>query len=252
MFNFQKKIAVKAPRIDAKRKRELLLFEDQVGLEFINLDLLNLAFCHRSYVNESSEDIDNNEKLEFLGDSVLGLITSEYLYEFLKDKAEGDMARIKSFVVSEVSLSNIAKAIRVDNFILIGKGEEYSGGRSKKAILADCMEAIIGAYYLDSGFKPVRDFVLSYLAPEIDNVLENKHEQDYKTLLQELVQKKFKTCPKYKLIDKIGPDHDKTFLVEVVVHDEVFGPGEGKNKKTAEQHAAHIAYDEYLRRQPEK
>ena len=249
MFNFQKKIAVKAPRIDSKRKRELLLFQDQVGLDFINLDLLNLAFCHRSYVNESTEEIDNNEKLEFLGDSVLGLITSEYLYLHLKDKAEGDMARIKSFVVSEATLSKIAKAIRVDNFILIGKGEEYSGGRTKKAILADCMEALIGAYYLDSGFKPVQDFVLSYLVPEIMNVLENKHEQDYKTLLQEFVQKTYKTCPRYKLVKKTGPDHDKTFLVEVVIKDEVFGPGEGKNKKTAEQHAAHIAYEEYKKRE---
>ncbi len=247
VLNFQKNLKVKAPQIIASRKKELLLFENHAGLRFRKLDFLNLAFCHRSYANESHEDIDNNEKLEFLGDSVLGLLTSEYLYYLLPDRAEGDLARIKSFVVSENSLSTIAKAIKVDNFILIGKGEEYSGGRNKKAILADCMEAIIGAYYLDSGLKAVRSFVLRHLIPEIIKVLENKHEKDYKTLLQEFVQKRYKTYPKYKLVKKIGPDHDRTFLVEVRIKDKVFGPGEGKNKKAAEQSAASIAYAHYVR-----
>ena len=113
------------------------------------------------------------------------------------------------------------------------------------------MEALVGAFYRDSGFEEVQDCVLSYLVPEIMNVLENKHEQDYKTLLQELVQKAYKTCPKYKLVKKTGPDHDKTFLVEVVIKDQVFGPGEGKNKKTAEQHAAHIAYQAFTKSQAE-
>jgi len=245
-FNFQKKETVRAPRIDAKRERELLLFQDQVGIEFNSLELLNLAFCHRSYVNEIASEVENNERLEFLGDSVLGMITSEYLYGFLRDKPEGELARIKSVVVSENSLGKIAKTVHIDNFILIGRGEEYSGGRNKKAILADCMEALIGAYYLDSGFNSVKEFVMSYLASEIECVLEDKYEKDYKTLLQELVQKRYKTCPKYKLIRKDGPDHDKTFLVEVHVADDTFGPGEGKNKKTAEQHAASIAYNHYI------
>lgn len=228
-----------------------MLFQNQVGLEFYDMDLLNLAFCHRSYVNESNEDIENNEKLEFLGDSVLGLITSEYLFTNFPEKAEGELARIKSFVVSENTLSKIAKVIKIDNFILIGKGEEYSGGRAKKAILADCMEAMIGAYYLDSGLKNVRDFMIGYLGPEIMCVIEDKHEKDYKTLLQEYIQKNFKTCPKYKMIKKIGPDHDKTFLVEVRIKDSVFGPGEGKNKKAAEQNAACIAYNEYMKSEAE-
>mgnify|MGYP000502577878 CR=1 FL=1 len=131
-----------APPIDPERKKELLLFEKHVGIRFRKLELLNLAFSHRSYANENGGEVDNNEKLEFLGDSVLGLVVSEYLYCTLSDRAEGDLARIKSFVVSEDSLAEIAKNIKVDNFILIGKGEEYSGGRSKKAILADCMEAL--------------------------------------------------------------------------------------------------------------
>ena len=149
---------------------------------------------------------------------------------------------VKSFVVSEDSLAGIAKILKIDNFILIGKGEEYSGGRSKKAILADCMEAVIGAYFLDSGFKSSQSFVLKYLIPEITKVLENKHKKDYKTLLQEYVQKKYRNYPKYSLIKKVGPDHDRTFWIEVKVDNTIYGPGIGKNKKEAEQKAASIAY----------
>jgi ribonuclease-3 len=222
------------------------LFQSQADLRFKKLDFLNLAFCHSSYVNENLADIDNNEKLEFLGDSVLGLVTCEYLYYLLPDKAEGDLARIKGFVVSENTLSAIAKKIKIDNYILIGRGEEFSGGRTKKAILADCFEAIIGAYFLDSGLKDARSFILTYIAPEIIKVIENKHDKDYKTILQEFVQKKYKTYPKYKLVKKIGPDHDRTFFVEVKVKERIFGPGEGRNKKVAEQNAAGIAYKTYM------
>lgn len=230
------------PPISAERKKELQLFEKHVGIRFRKLELLNLAFSHRSYANENGGEIDNNEKLEFLGDSVLGLVVSEYLYLTLIDKVEGDLARIKSFVVSEDSLADIAKSIKVDNFILIGKGEEYSGGRSKKAILADCMEAIIGAYYIDSGFKASKNFILKYLVPEINKVLENKHRKDYKTLLQEFVQKKYKSYPRYSLVKKTGPDHDRTFWINVNIDGKDYGPGQGKNKKEAEQSAAGIAY----------
>jgi len=231
--------------VTAERRRDLLLFEKYAGVRFKKLELLNLAFCHRSYANESPVKTNNNEKLEFLGDSVLGLITSEYLFSILTDKAEGDLARVKSFVVSEDSLAAIAKAIRVDNFILIGKGEEYSGGRNKKAILADCLEAIIGAYFLDSGMKLCRAFVLRYLVPEINKVLENRHKKDYKTLLQEFIQKKYKSYPKYVLVKKTGPDHDKTFWMEVKVNGKVYGPGKGKNKKEAEQKVASMAYRDF-------
>jgi ribonuclease-3 len=235
------------PSVSPERKKELQLFEKHAEIRFRNLRFLNLAFCHRSYANENPENIDNNEKLEFLGDSVLGLVVSDYLFQILPDKAEGDLARIKSFVVSEDSLEIIAKAIKVDNFILIGKGEEYSGGRTKKALLADAMEAIIGAYYLDSGYRAARDFILKYIVPEINKVLENRHKKDYKTLLQEYVQKNFKTYPKYQLIKKTGPDHSKTFWMEVKIKSKSYGPGEGKNKKEAEQNAAAAAYNELLK-----
>lgn len=242
MFSFQKQLELKTPTVTPERKKELQLFEKHANLRFRNIEFLNLAFCHRSYSNESSEDIDNNEKLEFLGDSVLGLVVAEYLFRSLPDKVEGDMARIKSFVVSEDSLEIIAKSLKVDNYILIGKGEEYSGGRSKKAIIADAMEAIIGAYFLDSGFKQSKEFILKYFVPEINKVLENRHKKDYKTLLQELVQKRFKSYPKYTLVKKTGPDHNKIFWIEVSIKGKVYGPGEGKNKKEAEQKAASIAY----------
>lgn len=243
---FQKNDTYQFPPLTSERRKELLIFEKYAGIRFRRLELLNLAFSHRSYANETN-GADNNEKLEFLGDSILGLVVSEYLYEKLQDKNEGDMARIKSFVVSEDSLNQIARDLRIDNFILIGKGEEYSGGRTKKAILADCMEAIIGAYYIDSGFKNAKLFVEKILVPQIQKVLEDKHKKDYKTLLQEYVQKRYKNYPKYVLVKKTGPDHDKTFWVEVRINGEPKGQGYGKNKKEAEQKAAALAYDDIFR-----
>jgi ribonuclease-3 len=229
--------------LSPERKKELQLFEKHARIRFRRLEFLNQAFTHRSFAHEAGENGENNERLEFLGDSVLGLVVAEYVYATLPDQPEGELARIKSFVVSEASLSEIARGLRVDNFILIGKGEEYSGGRSKKTILADCLEAIIGAYYLDCGFPAAEKFVRSMLIPEINKVLENRHAKDYKTLLQEYVQKRMKTYPKYRVVQKTGPDHDKTFWIEVHVADRSFGAGKGKNKKEAEQEAARLAYE---------
>ena len=229
--------------VEPERKKELQLFEKHAKIRFRRPELLNLAFSHRSFANETAEEIGNNEKLEFLGDSVLGLVVAEYLFLRFPEKAEGDLAKIKSFVVSEDSLAGIARALKVDNFILIGKGEEHSGGRSKKALLADCMEGIFGAYFLDQGFKASQKFILRLLVPEIEKVIEDRHRKDYKTLLQELVQKNFKTYPRYTLVKRTGPDHDKTFWMEVKIGDKTYGPGHGKNKKEAEQNAAGVAYE---------
>jgi ribonuclease-3 len=229
--------------LNPERKKELQLFEKHARIRFRKLEFLNQAFTHRSFAHEAGENGENNERLEFLGDSVLGLVVAEYVYATLPDQPEGELARIKSFVVSEASLSEIARGLRVDNFILIGKGEEYSGGRSKKTILADCLEAIIGAYYLDSGFPAAARFVHTMLIPEINKVLENRHAKDYKTLLQEWVQQRMKTYPKYRVVQKTGPDHDKTFWIEVHVGERSFGAGKGKNKKEAEQDAARLAWE---------
>ncbi len=219
------------------------MFQKQAEIKFKNLELLNLAFCHRSFANESTTDTDNNERLEFLGDSVLGLVVSDWLFTHLPHSDEGDFSRIRSFVVNEESLAGIAKKLRVDNFILIGKGEEFSGGRTKKTLLADCMEAIFGAFYLDSGFKAAKELIERLLIPEIRSVLENKHRKDYKTLLQEYVQKRYKTYPRYEVVKRTGPEHEHTFWVQVTIQKKKFGPASGSNKKEAEQAVAQIAYE---------
>ena len=240
---FQQRLEIELPPpVSAERRQELNLFEKHAGVRFRNLRFLNLAFSHRSFANESGISVNNNEKLEFLGDSVLGLVICEYLYCEFADKNEGDLARIKSFVVSETSLETIAKRLKVDNFILVGRGEEYSGGRSKTPIIADCMEAIIGAYYLDSGYKAARNFIRKHFIPEINKVLEGKHKKDYKTLLQEFVQKHYKSYPRYILDKKTGAEHDRTFWVSVSIEGKQYGPGKGKNKKVAEQEAAGVAF----------
>lgn len=248
MSNFQKESGYgKAPAISNERKRELLLFQKLASIKFKNIELLNLAFCHRSFANESPFEVDNNERLEFLGDSVLGLFVSEWLFLNLPNLDEGDFSRIKSFVVSEESLAEVAKKLRVDNFILIGKGEEFSGGRGKKALLADCMEAIFAAYYLDSGFKAAQTLVTNLIVPQILSVLENKHRKDYKTMLQEYAQKHFKSYPRYEVVKKTGPEHDNTFWVKVTVQRKSYGPASGSNKKEGEQAAAKIAYESLIK-----
>jgi ribonuclease-3 len=233
---------LKTPPLSRERKRQLSGFEKNFGGRFRSLELLNLAFSHRSFANESENTIDNNEKLEFLGDAVLGLAVSELLFRRLRDRTEGEMARVKSFVVSERSLAKIAQQLRVDTYLLIGKGEEYSGGRTKRAILADAMEAAIGAFYLDSGFSAARRVVDRLFTPEIEVVLADRHHKDYKTLLQEYVQKKYRTYPRYSVVQRSGPDHDRTFWIKVIINDQERGKGKGKNKKEAEQEAAAQAY----------
>ena len=228
--------------MSGERRRELLVFQKQIGIRFRSVELLNLAFVHRSYANEAGRTVGNNEKLEFLGDSVLGMVVCEHLFTELVDRTEGDLAKTKSFVVSETMLAEIAREIGLDNYILIGRGEEFSGGRMKKAILADALEAIIGAYYVDSGVRHAARLVLRLVVPKINRVLENRHRKDYKTLLQEYVQKRYKTYPRYRVVQKDGPDHNKTFVMEVKIGNRSYGRGTGKNKKEAEQCAAEGAY----------
>ncbi|MDR0524744.1 MAG: ribonuclease III [Spirochaetaceae bacterium] len=230
------------PEIDPERKKLLLSFQKKVMIKFKNLSLLNLALMHRSLSNESGYKF-NNERLEFLGDAILGAVTATLLYETLRDKNEGELAKIKSVVVSEEVLSGIARELQIDTILLLGRGEDLSGGRTKKAILADALEALIGALYLDSGYKPIYGFVSRIILPEINRVLDNRHFQDYKSLLQELSQRLTKTYPVYRLLKRSGPEHDRFFWVEVQVNSQHFGPGTGRNKKSAEQAAAKIAFE---------
>ncbi|AEF83178.1 ribonuclease III [Leadbettera azotonutricia] len=217
-------------------------FLKTAGVRFKSMELLNLSFMHRSISNELDRAL-NNERLEFLGDSILGAITATLLYERLSDRPEGDLAKIKSVVVSEDILSGVARELQIDTLLILGKGEENSGGRSKNAILADALEAIIGAIYLDSGYKAAFAFVVSFMEAEISRVLEKRHHQDYKSLLQELCQRLYHNYPVYRLLKRSGPDHARLFWMEVIVSDIAYGPGTGRNKKTAEQEAAKMAYE---------
>jgi ribonuclease-3 len=231
------------PEVDSGRKKELAVFQKNANIRFKSLKLLNLSFMHRSLANESQVKI-NNERLEFLGDSILGAVTATLLYERFPDKTEGELAKIKSVVVSEDILSGLALELQIDNFLLLGKGEALSGGRRKKALLADALEALIGALYLDSGYKASFFFLDRYISREIDGVMEHKRPEDYKTLLQEFCQHKFRSYPQYKVIKQTGPEHDRLFWMEVMINGKTYGPGTGKNKKSAEQEAAKYAYEQ--------
>ncbi|MBO4404292.1 MAG: ribonuclease III [Treponema sp.] len=232
-------------QITKERKKVLEDFSRNLGLKFKDLTLLDLALHHRSFSNESTVYSHyNNERLEFLGDSVLGLATAAFLYSDMEKNQEGDLAKIKSAVVSEAVLAPIAKEImHIDRCLILGKGEELSGGREKKAILADAVEAVIGALYLDSGYKAAEKLVLELIVPEIRKTQAHRGTKDYKTLLQEYFQKKSGQCPKYILVKTTGPDHDRTFEVEVRLGNTTYGPAFGKSKKEAEQNAAKAALD---------
>ena len=229
--------------MDKSRKEALMRFCKKVKIRFKDLELLDQAFHHRSITNEKKH-IHNNERLEFLGDSVLGMVTAAYLYNNFENP-EGDLAKIKSAVVSEKALAPRALEFGIDKLLVLGKGEEATGGRSKPAILADCMEAVIGAYYLDSGYKNAEKYVLEFIIPEIKQTVIDGI-KDFKTHLQELYQKKTKKTPVYELIAKTGPAHAQLFEVQVKLGDKVFGPAKGKTKKDAEQLAAKLALD-YLK-----
>jgi ribonuclease-3 len=236
-------------RPDSERKKVLAAFQRAAGIRFKNLELLNLAFIHRSVSNESGCKI-NNERLEFLGDSILGAVAASLLYANLGGRSEGDLARIKSVVVSEDILSGIARMLQIDNLLILGRGEELSGGRTKKTILADALEALIGALYLDSGYRAAFAFVGGFIGPEIDRAQENNYHRDYKSLLQELSQRLDRSYPVYQVVKRSGPEHERYFWVEVEVKGQVFGPSVGRNKKGAEQAAAKLAWEALCNRLP--
>jgi ribonuclease-3 len=231
------------PRLEPERKRELAAFLRDSGLKFKNPELLNLAFTHRSISNEGSRR-SNNERLEFLGDAILGAVCATVLYNGFREKTEGELAKIKSVVVSEGILASLARELQIDRLLILGRGEEMSGGRRKNAILADAMEALIGALYLDSGFAAAFSFVERRLRPEIDRVIGENYHEDSKSLLQELSQSLFRSYPQYQMVSKSGPDHERLFVTEVRVGDRVFGPGTGRSKKGAEQDAARLALEQ--------
>lgn len=212
-------------------------FEKKLGYGFKNTDYLKLALTHSSFSNEKSH-ISNNERLEFLGDSILGFITAEYLYKKLPDHPEGELTKIRSNAVCEKSLAAFANSIDLGIELKLGKGEALTGGRERPSILSDAFEAIIAAIYLDGGLHEAKKFVLRFISEAQTDVAAVT---DYKTLLQEVIQKNPDEHLKYELAAESGPDHYKTFVVEVYLNSNRIGTGEGHSKKKAEQAAAREA-----------
>jgi ribonuclease-3 len=225
------------------RYRQLSKLQSITRVKFKNKSLLNRALTHRSYINEAGPNASDNERLEYLGDSVLALIVNEYLIKRFEDYVEGDLAKIKSAVVSEATLSKVANGIKLGGFILMGKGEEQSGGRLRPSILANTLEAVIGALYLDSGLKVSKRFVLSLLKADIERIDSLSSFRDPKTTLQEYVQKKYRERPEYVVIQETGPDHQKEFTVRLVVHGREISVGTGHSKRRAEAEAAKHALE---------
>ena len=223
---------------------DLKEFQKIMGIDFHNPALLEQALVHSSHTNENpGNSIGNNEKLEFLGDAVLGFVIAEVLYQEYPDANEGEMTRRRAALVSRDALTRVAKGISLGDYLYLGKGEASSGGRQKKANLAGALEAVIAAVYLDRGIQVTRDFLIRLLDEEMACLVSKDTVIDYKSKLQETVQSRYQTAPGYRMVAEKGPDHDKTFTVEVLVRDSVLGQGTGKSKKEAETEAARIALE---------
>lgn len=225
--------------VDGSKLKEL---EQIIGYTFKEINVLREAITHRSFANENrNRSLRDNERLEFLGDAILDLQISQYLFDKYPDMPEGDLSKIRASIVCEASLARIAKKIKLGEHILLGKGEEMTGGRERVSILADLFEAIAGALLVDGGYKAVASFLQGTLIASVDHLTIEDLYTDYKTLLQENIQKESMEPLHYEVMDEKGPDHDKDFYVAVYHGETCLGKGIGKSKKEAEQQAAKIA-----------
>ena len=216
--------------------------EKAIGYQFRNITLLQNALSHSSYANERWHDsLKSNERLEFLGDSVLGMVVAEHLYRTFPNRPEGELTRMRADMVCEKTLASVANGLGLGKHLLLGKGEEQGGGRSRDSILADAVESVIAACYLDGGMTAAVQFIQRFILVNVP--VTKLHNADYKTALQELVQQKKNQVLAYKLVGESGPDHDKEFRVELTLNGEVVGMGIGSSKKRAEQAAAQKALE---------
>lgn len=215
--------------------------EKKIGYKFNKLQYLENALTHSSYANEKR--MDSNERLEFLGDSVLSLIVSNYLYHKMSKNDEGDLTKIRSTLVCEGALAEIAKKIELGNLILLGRGEEMTGGRHRASVISDAFEALLAAIYLDGGFEAAEKWLMDLMSDELEAGCAGKFYKDYKTMLQEKVQHKDKGKVTYRLVSESGLEHSKQFVVEVLIDGRVINSGVGTSKKEAEQNAAYLALD---------
>ena len=216
--------------------------ETAIGYHFGNITLLQNALAHSSFANERWHDsLKSNERLEFLGDSILGMVVAEYLYKTYPNRPEGELSRMRADMVCETSLAKIAERLDLGKHLLLGNGEELGGGRNRPSILADAVESVIAASFLDGGMEAAKAIIDKFV---LCNVPEKKLQNaDYKTMLQEQVQKKKNQVLVYELVDQSGPDHDKHFVVAVSLNGEIVGTGTGSSKKRAEQDAARVAME---------
>jgi len=234
-------INYKERRSFAKKAEEFKKFQVNIGHVFANEKLLYQAFTHSSYVNEHrKKPYEDNERLEFLGDAVLELTISQYLYKKYPMMSEGELTKLRAAIVCEPSLVGFADSLSFGSLVLLGKGEEMTGGRSRPALLADVFEAFIGALYLDQGLEAVVQFLDKFVIPKVDEGAFS-HVMDFKSQLQEFVQRDTKGILEYKILQEKGPAHNREFVSTVSLDGKVYGTGSGKSKKEAEQHAAQEA-----------
>lgn len=230
--------------IDETRLEVLHQLEDKLSYQFRDITLLQTALTHRSYVNENTQlALSDNERFEFLGDAVLGACVSDLLIKKYPDFAEGTLSKVRAAIVNEKPLAEISRKLILGDCLLLGKGEEISGGRTKDSLLANALEAVISALYLDAGFSKTKTLIKKLIEPLMKD--DNLYDQyfDYKTALQEFCQKHYKTAPVYEIINSCGPDHAKTFEVKVSIPDKAMQIGSGKSKKEAEKQAAQKAWE---------
>jgi len=218
--------------------------EGKLGVTFNNIELLKQAFIHRSYLNEHREvTLDHNERLEFLGDAVLELIVTDFLYHKYPDATEGDLTAYRSALVNTNSLSDVATELLVNDYLLLSRGESKDIGRARQFILANTFEALVGAIYLDQSYEAAREFLSRILLPKIDEIVEKRLWQDAKSRFQELSQEKEGVTPSYETLGEAGPDHDKRFTIGVYLENTLIAEGEGRSKQEAEQEAAQAALE---------
>lgn len=215
-------------------------FEKIIDYRFNNRELLFEALSHSSFANESKHRYRSNERLEFLGDSVLSIVVSDYIFEHCRDIPEGELTKTRATLVCEKALHQFGERIDLGSFIMLGKGEELAGGRTRPSIIADAFEAVIAAIYLDGGIDAARRHILRFLPEDIQGAVAEAYD-DYKTILQEIIQKNPEEHVEYRLVGESGPDHNKSFTVRVMLNSNVIGEGTAHSKKSAEQMAAHEA-----------
>lgn len=231
--------------LPTERIQDLDLLQKQIGYTFRDISLLNKSLTHKSHVNENSESLKDNERFEFLGDSVLDLIVSGYLLKTFPDFSEGTLSKIRAAVVNESCLAELARQIDLGKYLLLGKGEESSGGRKKNSLLANAYEALAGAVYFDSNLEKAMGLYIPVLGKEIAKYAETARFRDYKSELQEYTQTHFNCIPNYNIVAEKGPAHEKEFEVVVVIQKTIYGRGNGKSKKESEQAAAKSALENF-------